>query len=259
MAVLVGVEGGGTLRQDFGPAVSTVAPKEPLMWATNQKAYWAVFPGGERYDHFHPGQDWSAPIGTPVLAMEAGVVTFAGYWDSIAGIKVEVEIRPGTKFSFNHLEAFVPVKIGDKVKKGQKLGTIGMTGVTTGPHTHSGISIQERGPDGVTRTMLYDAKLFQQGGPLADDPRIQPLLQKVQINKSDVPVTIWKGYPEFDDSDIFGTARSTGIYRAGRRVSGIQYAFNFIRWHDTKNHGTYALVTGYGKRLAIARRHIHFL
>lgn len=84
---------------------------------------------------FHPGVDLRAPQGTQVFAMDAGVVVevekvFVGY-----GHYVRIA-HNGTMSTLSaHLDA-VEVKAGDKVERGQEIGTVGMTGWTTGPHLH---------------------------------------------------------------------------------------------------------------------------
>lgn len=259
MAVLASIEGGGRVTQQFGAPSVNVASLEPSMWAVPGKAYWLEFPGSSFYSHFHPGIDRAADYGSPVQAMEAGTVVFAGFKDSISGIQVEVEIRPGTRFSVNHLRGYA-VRLGNSVKRGQTIGWVGITGATTGPHTHEGLSIQQRGSDGILRTFLVNPADYQDGGKFADSPDVRPELQKVAIDKAELPVTIYRGIPDFSHSpDIFGTARSAGIFRRGRRVSGINYQFNYVRDHESRHHGTFALVIGYGKRLAIQRRHVHFV
>ncbi|MBF0154023.1 MAG: peptidoglycan DD-metalloendopeptidase family protein [Magnetococcales bacterium] len=84
----------------------------------------------------HKGVDYAAPIGTPVRAAGDGVVTFRGRKSSYGNL---VAIRHNTKYStgYAHLSGFVSgLHVGSRVRQGQIVGHVGMTGVTTGPHLH---------------------------------------------------------------------------------------------------------------------------
>jgi len=140
------------------------------MWHLGESAYWLQIPGYHKHLHFHPGIDRAAQLGTPVLAMEKGKVLFAGWKDNISGLQVEIEIRPGTVYSVNHLHK-VTTAVGRTVRRGGKIGEVGMTGSATGPHVHEGISIQ----DAAGRSILWNPNLFFRGGSRANDPHIKPL------------------------------------------------------------------------------------
>lgn len=158
------------VTQEFGPADANVASLEPAMYHLGDSAYWQFIPGYHKHLHFHPGIDRAAPLGTMVLAMEKGRVIFAGFKDSISGNQVEVEIRPGTRYSVNHLHK-ITCHTGQIVQRGQKIGEVGMTGSATGPHTHEGVSIQ----DAAGRSILWNPNIFFRGGYRANDPHIKPL------------------------------------------------------------------------------------
>ena len=158
------------ITQPFGPADANVASLEPAMWHLGESAYWLQYPGSHKHLHFHPGIDRSAQLGTPVLAMEKGKVLFAGWKDNISGLQVEVEIRPGTVYSVNHLHK-VRCFVGQLVPRGRRIGDVGMTGSATGPHVHEGISIR----DAAGRSILWNPNLFFRGGSRANDPHIKPL------------------------------------------------------------------------------------
>jgi len=83
---------------------------------------------------WHTGQDFSAPVGTPVRAVAAGVVgsPTGGGW---AGIHVVVHHAGGGSTLSAHLSRAV-VSPGQTVKPGQVIGYVGMTGRTFGPHLH---------------------------------------------------------------------------------------------------------------------------
>lgn len=83
---------------------------------------------------FHSGIDLEAPIKTPVFATESGVVTFAE-WNGGHGQQIELKHDARWSTRYSHLDV-VLVKPGTVVKRGQRIGLVGETGLTTGPHLH---------------------------------------------------------------------------------------------------------------------------
>ncbi len=86
---------------------------------------------------WHPGLDIGAAIGTPVVAVRPGTVATAettGY-NSGYGSYVRIDHGEGLSTLYAHLGR-VLVVVGDTVLAGQPIGTVGMTGFTTGPHLH---------------------------------------------------------------------------------------------------------------------------
>lgn len=84
---------------------------------------------------FHAGIDIANRPGTAVRATANGIVVKAGYE---SGYGMCIVIRHGNRLAtkFGHLNKHLLVKVGDRVKRGQKIGYIGLTGRTTGPHLH---------------------------------------------------------------------------------------------------------------------------
>jgi murein DD-endopeptidase MepM/ murein hydrolase activator NlpD len=80
----------------------------------------------------HKGVDYGAPIGTPVLSIASGVVTFAG-WQRGYGKIVHVKHGNGYESRYGHLHKFF-VRKGQRIKQTQRLGLVGRTGRCTGPH-----------------------------------------------------------------------------------------------------------------------------
>jgi len=114
----------GEDTQDFGP---TPYYFEPAM------TYRGVY-----YPHFHDGTDIAVPWGTPVLAPARGVVVFAGTMGDGA-VVVVIAHDAGLVSMYAHLENRVfplPVKAGDTVRAGDRIGNVGLTGITTGTHLH---------------------------------------------------------------------------------------------------------------------------
>ncbi|MEW5813946.1 MAG: M23 family metallopeptidase [Spirochaetota bacterium] len=93
-----------------------------------------VYTNGEKERTTHTGVDLAAASGTPVAAGGAGKVVFAGN-RIMTGKTVVLEHAPGIFSLYFHMEA-LSVKEGDEVLQGQVIGTVGTTGLATGPHLH---------------------------------------------------------------------------------------------------------------------------
>lgn len=85
---------------------------------------------------FHKGIDFSANIGTDVIATGDGVVTDV-HKVSMGGYGKYIEIDHGFSYStlYAHMNSIYVVK-GQKVKRGQIIGSVGNTGKSSGPHLH---------------------------------------------------------------------------------------------------------------------------
>ncbi len=86
------------------------------------------------WSHRHTGQDFAAPIGTPVRAAGDAKVVSAE-WDGAYGRKIVLAHPDRTLTWYCHLSAFA-AKPGDQVTAGDVIGRIGTTGNSTGPHLH---------------------------------------------------------------------------------------------------------------------------
>ena len=89
-----------------------------------------------RYTRMHTGVDWGAPMGTPIFAAGNGTVIKAAR-ESGYGNRVEVQHANGYVTTYNHLSGFARgMAEGARVRQGQVVGFLGMTGLATGPHLH---------------------------------------------------------------------------------------------------------------------------
>ena len=86
------------------------------------------------YCRAHKGVDFAASTGTPVIAAANGVVVQAGYSGGY-GNKVAIQHANGYKTVYAHLQR-IKVKKEERVKQRQLIGTVGSTGLSTGPHLH---------------------------------------------------------------------------------------------------------------------------
>jgi murein DD-endopeptidase MepM/ murein hydrolase activator NlpD len=107
---------GAPIIQQFGPTAFAIEP---------------AFGG---YLHFHTGLDLLAGYGTPIVAAAGGKVTAAGPADYF-GIRVEVTDSFGLVEIYAHM-AQVDVAVGQQVQQGAKVGEVGSTGLSIGPHLH---------------------------------------------------------------------------------------------------------------------------
>lgn len=83
---------------------------------------------------FHTGVDIAAPAGTPIRAAADGILFHAGP-DAGYGNEALIDHGYGLTTKYGHLRTLTVV-MGQEVSRGQIIGTVGMTGRTTGPHLH---------------------------------------------------------------------------------------------------------------------------
>lgn len=98
---------------------------------------------GPRSGDIHYGLDIAAPIGSPVIAIESGVVTGASPNGGTAGTYVKIKHEKDGRTwesKYFHLSAY-NVSIGQNVERGSVIANSGNTGFSTGPHLHLGITI----------------------------------------------------------------------------------------------------------------------
>ena len=93
----------------------------------------------------HRGVDYAAPTGTEVRAAGDGRVKFAGRRGGYGNVVI---LRHGGKYStlYAHLNRF-SVRTGQRVRQGQTIGEVGMTGMATGPHLHYEFRVNGRHRD----------------------------------------------------------------------------------------------------------------
>ncbi|WP_232962203.1 M23 family metallopeptidase [Paracoccus tegillarcae] len=97
---------------------------------------------GRRWGRMHGGIDMAGPVGTPILAPGDGVVTFAG-WQSGYGNLIKIKHELGTETRYGHLSK-IRVKTGQRVSQGERIGDMGNTGRSTGPHLHYEVRVNGR-------------------------------------------------------------------------------------------------------------------
>jgi murein DD-endopeptidase MepM/ murein hydrolase activator NlpD len=128
------------------PGMPAGVPATQLSWPVEGGSVSSGF--GQRGDSFHDGVDISAPLGTTVRAAGAGVVVYS---DVLRGYgKVILLSHDGelvTVYAHNDQNL---VRAGQRVRRGEKIATVGDSGRTTGPNLHFEVR-----HDGVARNPLF--------------------------------------------------------------------------------------------------------
>lgn len=83
---------------------------------------------------FHTGVDLACPSGTPVVSAASGTVSFVGY-SNVFGNYIIVKHSNGYQTLYGHLSKILAGK-GQHVSQGTRIGLVGSTGYSTGPHLH---------------------------------------------------------------------------------------------------------------------------
>jgi len=126
-----------------------------FMWPVNgyiTSAYgYRIYPfsddGGRQ---FHSGMDIGASYGTPIRAAMSGRVSSAG-WDDVLGNHVVISHHAGYRTLYGHMSV-IRVKTGAYVGTGERIGDVGSTGRSTGPHVH--FTVYKNGVTVNPRTLL---------------------------------------------------------------------------------------------------------
>lgn len=122
------------------PAIQPVANKELIMLTSG---FGLRIHPIYKVKKMHPGIDFAAAIGTPIYATADGVVdhtqvSFSGY-----GKMVEIDHGFGYRTRYAHMHGFI-VKQGQQVKRGELIGYVGDTGLSTAPHLHYEVHINRQ-------------------------------------------------------------------------------------------------------------------
>ena len=115
-----------------GPFLRPVASERRTSLFGDRRRY--LYATGGTASAIHAGIDFAAPTGTPVTAAGRGRVVLAADRE-VTGKTVILEHLPGVYTIYMHLDA-LSVAAGAVLERGVRLGTVGSTGLATGPHLH---------------------------------------------------------------------------------------------------------------------------
>lgn len=129
------------------------------------------------YTRMHAGIDFGARSGTPIYAVTDGTVQFAGRHGG-HGNYVKLAHGGGLGTGYGHMSR-IAVRAGQKVRRGQVIGYVGSTGLSTGPHLHyemyrNGKTVNPSSVSFVTRAQLSGGELTAFRGRLAELQKIAP-------------------------------------------------------------------------------------
>jgi murein DD-endopeptidase MepM/ murein hydrolase activator NlpD len=164
------------------------------------------------YRRMHAGVDFSARHGTPIVAVTDGRVSGAGRMGG-CGIAVRVDHGNGLSTRYCHMSRMA-VSRGQSVKRGQVIGYVGSTGLSTGPHLHyemyrNGRAINPTSVKFVTRAQLS-------GSQLADFKRQLAKLKQIEVGAAledleRLPTETLEPEREIEKIDIANRARGIAI------------------------------------------------
>lgn len=98
-------------------------------------------PMGYRWGRLHAGIDIGAPIGTPIFAAKGGIVSYSGQMGGYGNIIV-IDHGSGMTTRYGHQSRLI-AQVGQSVRPGDKIGEVGNTGRSTGPHLHFEVRVND--------------------------------------------------------------------------------------------------------------------
>lgn len=121
--------------QDAGPVTRQIVFGAPVKGHAINSAFGIRKLSGEAHARVHKGVDIAAPKGTGVFATSEGRVTRTGYDAGGYGNFIELLHPNGMTSLYGHLSR-IDVATGTTVTADQRIGLVGSTGYSTGPHLH---------------------------------------------------------------------------------------------------------------------------
>ena len=138
-----GAAGPATIAALRGPLPRSPLPLSPPLGAAVADRF------GPRGSRFHTGVDFPADTGTSVRAARSGRVSFAGWDNGGYGKLILVAHGHGTYTWYAHLSRMT-VRRGQRVATGSRIGAVGSTGNSTGPHLHFEVRVRGAAVDPLT-------------------------------------------------------------------------------------------------------------
>ena len=130
-----------------GRSASRALMRTPVDGARISSRFGARFHPVLHFVKMHRGIDFAAPTGTPIYASGSGVVTWAAM-KGANGNMTAIQHDNGWRTLYLHQSMFMPGTVpGARVSQGQKIGEVGTTGRSTGPHLHYEVHIDGQAVD----------------------------------------------------------------------------------------------------------------
>jgi murein DD-endopeptidase MepM/ murein hydrolase activator NlpD len=134
-----------------------VLTTEPVERTESSGYGWRADPKNRR-QKFHHGSDYRGKPGTPILAAGEGTVIFAGRRGGYGNV-VFIDHGGGIVTRYAHMRR-IETKVGATVDAGERIGQVGTTGRTTGPHLHFEVRLAGRSVD--PNTALTVAEIMRE-------------------------------------------------------------------------------------------------
>lgn len=110
------------------------------------RGYVGVFGAGRTGGRIHEGFDVTADCGTPLVAVRSGTILKSAYDPELKGNYVVLKGRSERRtYLYAHLIRPAPVRAGQKVRAGRRIGTVGQTGNAASTPCHLHIEVRSRG------------------------------------------------------------------------------------------------------------------
>ena len=111
----------------------------------------------------HSGTDWARPLGTRIPAIAKGTIRLIQFSDVLGWVVVQTAMdKDGVVWhlGYCHMDSKPGYRVGQKLRKGQTVGVLGDSGVSSGPHVHVTASKTLKGVFGVTSDKVDVYKLI---------------------------------------------------------------------------------------------------
>lgn len=130
----------------------------------------------------HTGVDWACAIGTPIIAAGNGTIEEEGH-KGYYGNYIRIRHANGYQTAYGHMSRFGIFHVGDKVRQGQIIGYVGSTGLSSGPHVHFEVLVNNRFVDPMSIQVPRERKL--EGKDLAEFQkergRVEELMRRAPV------------------------------------------------------------------------------
>lgn len=170
----------------------------------------ATYPYGSRGDGryvLHTGADIANPLGTPVRAAADGTVVYAGddavnlfgpkagFYGNLVLMRLDRAYEGGGMYLlFGHLHQ-IHVSVGQRVRAGEVIGTVGMTGIAVGPHLHLEVRQGDPGYGATRNPELWLQPLPGRGvlaGRITDEAGRPVPGERVLLYRGSSPGQVWR-------------------------------------------------------------------